>query len=108
MPDVFRETSSKSWFGRIGSSIKGIFFGAIFFLLSIVLLFWNQGRAVTTSDSLKEGAGAVISVPSPEALPANEQKLIHIGGDVATEETLRDPILGVEANALRLTRQVEM
>jgi hypothetical protein len=108
MADVFSETTSTSWFGRIGSSIKGILFGALFFIGSIILLFWNEGRAVTTANSLEEGASAVVSVSGGEVLPANDQKLIHLSGEVTTEETLRDPILGMEAQALRLAREVQM
>ncbi len=108
MSDNFSETSSQSWFGRIGNSIKGILFGFLFLAGSIFLLCWNEGRAVTTASSLKEGAGAVVAVPDAVVLPANEQKLIHISGQVGTEETLHDPVLGIEATALRLTRKVEM
>lgn len=108
MSDVFRETTSTSWFGRIGNSLKGILFGGLFFIGSIILLFWNEGRAVKTADSLKEGARAVVSVSASEVLPANDKKLIHVSGEVTTEETLRDPILGTEAKALRLAREVQM
>jgi len=108
MADIFCERNSKSWFGRIGHSIKGIVFGLGFLAISVGLLCWNEGRAVTTANSLKEAAAAVVSVPRAEVLPANDQKLIHLSGEVTTEETLRDPVFGIEAIALRLVRRVEM
>lgn len=108
MPDNFLESSSQSWFGRIGGAIKGMIFGLILIPVSVILLFWNESRAVTTAKSLKEGAAAVISVAFDAIQPANDQKLIHLSGEVATGETVLDPIFGVSAPALRLARHVEM
>ncbi|MCI5149198.1 MAG: hypothetical protein D3916_07405, partial [Candidatus Electrothrix sp. MAN1_4] len=72
------------------------------------LLFWNEGRAVKTYKTLKEGAGSVISVPADRVAPANAGKLIHVTGRAITEDTLTDPVFGLSANALQLLRQVEM
>jgi hypothetical protein len=108
MPDIFTTTSSQSWFGRIGNSFMGIVFGLLFVTGSVILLGWNEKRAVTTANSLTEGAKAVVSVSPGEVAPANEQKLIHLSGRVDTSEPLRDPDFGVEAVALRLKRHVEM
>ncbi len=108
MSDDFTETTSVSWFGRIARSIKGILFGIILLPLSIVLHSWNEGRAVTTSRSLKEGAAAVVSVQSDAVLPTNEGKLVHLSGEVRTSEAVSDPLFGLSAEALKLTRVVEM
>ncbi len=108
MPDEFTETTSQSWFGRIGNSIKGILFGIVLLPISVVLLFWNEGRTVTTAMSLKEGAAAVVSVDADSVRSANEKKLIHLSGEVLAGEAVRDPIFGLTAQALRLVRVVEM
>lgn len=108
MANSYREVSSQSWFSRIGESIKSVLVGLIFFVVSFPLLFWNEGRAVKTANSLKEGASAVISVPADKVDPANEGRLVHVSGPVTTEETLTDEELGVSANALKLLRKVEM
>lgn len=108
MSDTFTEVTSQSWFGRIGGAIKGVLIGIILLPIAAVLLFWNESRAVTTAKSLKEGAAAVVDV-SPSAVQAgNEGKLIHLTGEVTTDEALRDPIFAVSATALRLNRKVEM
>ena len=73
MADEFSEVSSESWFGRIGNSIKGILFGIILIPISVLLLSWNEGRAVTTAKSLKEGAAAVVSVEAAPIVPANDK-----------------------------------
>jgi hypothetical protein len=109
MPDdTFTETSSQSIFGRLGDAIKGVLFGIILIPAAIILLFWNEGRAVKTAASLKEGAAAVVSVGADAVLPANEGKLIHLSGEATTEDMVADAMFGLSQNALRLTRTVEM
>jgi hypothetical protein len=91
---------------RLVDSIKGVLFGVVLFLVSFPLLWWNEGRAVQTTKSLKEGASAVVSVTKLD--PANEGKLVHVSGQATTEEWLADPDLGVNIAGLRLSRRVEM
>lgn len=106
--DSFTETSQKSWFSRIGESIKGILFGLLFLVIAGVLLFWNEGRAVQTARSLAEGRGLVVDVDSASVDPANEGKLVHVSGDIKTTSRISDPEFGVSTDGLRLVRAVEM
>lgn len=108
MSDTYTEVSSKSVFTRFGESLKGIIVGFLLILVSIGLLFWNEGRAVQTAKSLEEGSGAVISVPSDKVDPNNEGKLIHTTGQTITAEQLIDKVFGLAAPALKLRREVEM
>ncbi len=71
-------------------------------------MFWNEGRAVKTEQSLKEGASAVISVSAENKDAANEGKLIHFTGDARTPSVLTDVDFGVGSNALKLRRIVEV
>ena len=106
---VTTEVTNVSWFGRIRESIKGFIVGLGLFVASFPILFWNEGRAVKTEKSLKEGAGAVVSIPASEVNPTFEQKLVHLTGRATTEETLTDPEFGITApNAIALRRRVEM
>ncbi len=106
--DNFTEVTQESWFGRIGGAIKGILVGLILFIVAFPLLFWNEGRSVKEYKTLKEGGGAVISVTSDTVDAANTGKLVHMTGKASTEATLKDPVFGVAANALKLKRVVEM
>jgi hypothetical protein len=106
--DSYTEVTEQSWFSRIGGAFKGIIFGLLLFLAAFVLLFWNEGRAVKTYKTLKEGSGIVVSVPADRVDPANQGKLVHLSGRAVTEATLADPVFGVSANALKLRREVEM
>jgi hypothetical protein len=106
--DSYTEVTNQSWFSRIGGAIKGIIFGFILFIIAFPLLFWNEGRAVKTYKTLKEGGGAVVSVLADQVDANNEGKLIHLTGKATTEDILTDSVFGVSDNALRLRRNVEM
>ena len=90
------------------SSLQGIVVGLAFAAGSVVLLFWNEGRAVQRAKTLEEGAGAVVSVPSSAVDPTHEGHLVHLSGRAETERTLADPKFGLRVEALRLFREVEM
>ena len=105
--DTVTEVTSRSWFSRIGSSLTGLLVGPLVILGAIVLLSWNEGRAVGTARALTEGAGAVVTVAAGTIDPANEGRLVHVTGPVSSGERLRDAATGVEADGLRLVRRVE-
>ncbi len=109
MSDDFTEFTSQSWGGRILNSLKGILFGIVLIPISIILLFWNENRAVTTAKGLKEGAAAVVSIEATSVVPANNKKLVHLSDQVTSgDEVLKDPLFGVLAKGIRLSRSVEM
>ena len=100
--------TEESWFSRIGGAFKGIFVGLLLSVISVPLLFWNEGRAVKTAKGLKEGAGAVVALDSDEVSQANDGKFVHITGAANTDETLTDDQFGVQYNGIRLKRDSEM
>lgn len=108
MSDTYTEVSHQGWFSRIGASIKGILFGIVIIPLCLILLWWNEGRAVTTAKSLKEGAAAVVSVPSDKVDPANDKKLVHTTGEARAAAEVSDPDFGIQVPALRLVRSEEI
>jgi hypothetical protein len=108
MANLITEVTNQSIFGRIGNSIVGALFGFVLLIGSIVLLFWNEGRAVATAKSLREGAATVIEAPSDNINPANEAKLVHVTGETAVTEPLQDPIFNISETALRLSRKIEV
>jgi hypothetical protein len=106
--DSYREITHQSWFGRVGSSVKGVVFGIILFIVAFPLLFWNEGRAVRRYKALTEGAGTVISIASDKVDAANGGKLVHITGHAATADILEDNEFGISVNAIRLKRITQM
>lgn len=108
MPDIHTVTTSDSWFGRIGKSISGIFFGIILLCIAVALLFWNEGRAVKRYKTLKEGEGLVVSIAANSVDAQNDDKLVHVSGEAAVTKELSDDDFAVAARALRLRRDVSM
>lgn len=108
MSDSFREVTSTSWFGRIGRSFGGLVVGLVLALAMVVLLFWNEGRAVVTAKSLAEGASAVVSIAAANIDAANDGKLVHVSGPVTAGSTPSDDAFAISQEGLRLVRRVEM
>ncbi len=108
MANVITEVTNQSIFGRIGNSVVGALIGILLLIGSVVLLFWNEGRAVATAKSLSEGAATVIDVPSDAINPANDSKLVHVTGDTAVTDPLTDPLFNISEAALRLRRNIEV
>ncbi len=106
--DSFSVTTQRSWFSRLGSAISGMVFGVILFGGSFVLLWWNEGRAIHREKTLTTGAKQVISVSAEAPLPENNGKLVHITGDAAATGPVSDPVFDITAEALKLSRSVEM
>lgn len=108
MSDSFREVTRTSWFSRVARSFVGTLVGIVLVIASIVGLFWNEGRAVTTARSLAEGAGIAVSVGSDSVDPGNEGSLVHISGAVSTMSRPADGSFGISVDGLRLVRVAEM
>ncbi|MCU0881947.1 MAG: TMEM43 family protein [Hyphomonadaceae bacterium] len=109
MSDQYTTRTSRNYFQRLGDSLGGTLIGIVLVLVSIGLLAWNESRAINAIRGLDTGARSAISLPSGSVAATNEGRLIHVTGTSATGGPLDDPITGASvANALILTRQVEM
>jgi hypothetical protein len=105
----YTKVTRQGWGSRIVESIKGIATGAILVLVAFPLLFWNEGRAVQTAKSLKEGAAAVVTVSVDSVDNAHDGQLVHLTGEANADGALSDDLLGVQVEgALKLRRIVEM
>jgi Transmembrane protein 43 len=107
MSDTHVEYSHRGYFSRLGGAIKGVVFGAILFVVSFGVLFWNEGRAVKRTRALNETAANTVPVDARAISADNEGKPVHFSGD-ATGEKLTDPKFGVTREAIHLHRVVEM
>lgn len=105
--DHFSSVSGTGWFGRIGNSIKGILIGLVLIVVSVPVLFLNEGRARKTYLSLVEGAKSVVAVSAEDPSPLNDGKLIYFTGKADAEGSLEDAEFKVSAAALKLRRKVE-
>ena len=107
--DSVTEVTTTGWLQRIGQSIVGALIGLILVLGSVVLLWWNEGRAVEAIRALDRGARQVVEAQANAVDPAKDGKLVHLTGPMEAKKPARDPAFGVGAdNLLRLKRTVEM
>src|SRR5882672_1707733 len=106
--DVVTDVAQTGWLSRLGRSFAGVLFGFVAIAGAGALLFWNEGRAITTARSLTEGSGVVRAVDAGRIDPANDGKLVHVAGPIAVSGLLLDAEFGMRSNGLRLIRRVEM
>jgi hypothetical protein len=106
--DETSEVEETSWFQRLGQSLAGIVFGILFVIGACVLLFWNEGRAVTTARSLTEGSGLVRAVSATAIDPSNEGKLVYVTAPLTAAGPATDNEFGMKSQGVRIKRQVEM
>lgn len=111
MSDSFTETTSRSWFSRIGGALSGVVIGLILILVSIVALFWNEGRSVKTARALAEGAGLVETIDPAGGLETANGRLVHFSGQLKPEGIAADNLfsgVAAPAGSTALIRNVEM
>ena len=107
--NVFTETTNISWFSRIGKSIKSLFLGGVFILMSIGLLWWNEGRSAKTAKSLNDGEQVTVEALAGTIDPARQGKLVHVAGKTAVKTSVSDAEFGLTTNeVIKLKRRVEI
>jgi hypothetical protein len=107
--DSFTQTSTEGWGSRLGSSLIAAVIGLILVPAAIVLLYWNEGRAVDAIRALNRGAAAIVEVNSAAVDPAADGRLVHLSGPLQATTPATDPVFGVTGDGLaRLSRTVQM
>jgi hypothetical protein len=109
MSDQFTEITTQGCGQRLGGSLIAALASLILVVVSIGLLYWNEGRAVTASRALGRGAAAIVEVGASPVDASADGKLVHVSGMAQPTTPARDPAFGVTGDGLlRLSRVVEM
>lgn len=109
MPDVYTETTSRGFFSRILGSFAGLLLGPVIVIVAVMLLWWNEGRAVQAITGLNAAATQTVELQSDTPSPANEGKLVHIVGPAAASAAVADPDLSVNfPGQVAVARTAEM
>ena len=109
MTDHFTETSSQGFGSRLGGSFLGLLIGPLLVIAAIVLLWWNEGRAVQAIVGLKDAASQVVEAEASGPSPANQGKLIHVTGEATAQSPIQDADVGLAfAGQVAVARTVEM
>ena len=106
--DQFTETARTGYGANIGNSLKGILFGLILIVGSIILLWWNESRSVNQADALNEMSAKIVTLPDTIYHPEHENKAVLVQGEVKPISQIVDPLFGVKLDGLVLRRSVEM
>ena len=107
--DSFAETSTEGWGSRLGGGLIAALIGFILVPAAIVLMYWNEGRAVDAIRALNRGAAAIVEVNAAAVDPGANGKLVHVSGMLQPTTPAKDPVFGVTGDGLaRLARGVEM
>ncbi|XP_033745885.1 transmembrane protein 43-like [Pecten maximus] len=98
-----------TFFERVGNSCAGILIGIVLLIVASGLLFFNEGRAVQTAQSLDEGLASVVPLDNANVVfDTNNGKLVHLTGKLSTERVLTDATYNIAVHAVHLRRTVEM
>jgi hypothetical protein len=107
--DSVTEVTTTGWLQRLLQSLVGVLIGILLVIGSIVLLWWNEGRAVEAIRALDQGARQIVEINSTAIDRAAEGKLVHLSGTMTTSASASDSAFGVGGDGLlRLKRTVEM
>ena len=107
MPDTFTEVSNQGFFSRILGSFVGFLLGPVLIIAAIVLLSWNEGRAVQAIRGLSEASSVAVEASDLQA--GNQGKLVHAVGPATASTAISDPDLGISFdNQVAVARNAEM
>ena len=109
MSDRFTEVTTQGWGQRLGGSLIAALFGLVLVPAGVVLLYWNEGRAVDAIRALGRGAAEIVEVGATPVDPQANAKLVHVSAMMQPTTPARDPVFGATGDGLlRLSRTVEM
>jgi hypothetical protein len=106
--DRYTETSYTGYGENIGNSFKGILFGLLFLIGSIVLIWWNEGHSVEQADALKEMQHSVKTLSSPVYDPSLNGKPVLVQGEVTPLDKVMDTQFDIVSDGLILRREAQM
>ena len=95
MADHFTETSRQGFGSRLAISLAGLVIGPLLVIGAIVLLWWNEGRAVQAIVGLKDAASQVIEADASGPSPANANKLTDVVGAATAQAPIQDSDVGI-------------
>ena len=106
---AYQEVTNLSWWDRIKNAFAGIVVGLVFIVGVTVLLFWNEGRTVRTTQGIGEVREKCESLPDVTTVHSEfDGKPVYAYGKVETTATLTDPTFDLSLEGvLRLRRKTE-
>ena len=105
---AYQTVTKNSYGSRVKKSAGGVGTGFLMLIAGIVLLFWNEGRTVKTTRTIKEVDKLAVEMQDITTVnPEFEGKVIHAIGDATTDDILTDSYFGISRNAVKLQARPE-
>jgi hypothetical protein len=105
---MVQEVTTRSWISRIINALFGVLIGLVLIIGAFVLVFSNEHKGLQMAESLHQVESMLIPVTIAPVQPSNQLKVIYFTGEATTKDILKDSQLGIELNAIKLERHVEM
>ena len=93
---------------QVGGSCLLVMFGLSWLLFGEIMLLVIETNSISTSKSLEEGVGSVVSVSADTIEQKHEGKLVHVSSLTTTDKALVDEEFAISVFAVHLEREVEM
>ncbi len=100
--------TEQSWFGRLGSSIKGVIVGIVLAAAAAGFVYWNEGQVAKKAGALAEAARVIVKADVDQPAAKNEGKLVYLTGRLEPATPVADETFGVRAEGIKLKRTVRM
>jgi hypothetical protein len=100
-----------SWYCRIIVALIALPISFLAFVLAFNTLWCNEKHSMPRAKTLEEGEGLVTSIASIYVDSFNEGRLVHLTGEVLTDDVLRDETFNLSfyhTIAIKLRRTAEM
>lgn len=109
MSDSFTDTSTQGFFSRLKGALAGLLVGPLLVVAAVVLLGWNEHRAVQAIKGLADAGTRVVEVAGAQPATANAGKLVHVVGTATAGGAINDTNVGLGfPNEVAVQRKVEM
>ena len=103
MADQITEVVTRGWWSRIMGSIMGVFIGFLMFIISFVVLYYNEWRV----DISKVAKTAIEIEASSEVQQEADKQLISMTDSLKSDEKISDTFLK-EWDYISIQRNIEM
>jgi len=103
------EVTRKSWAEKFEESFYLCILGAILFICAFPALWFNERRAVRTTELITDGLNNCYELDPNILSPEKNGKLVYLSGMAECPEPLKDELIGVTIEkTLKMNRKVEM
>lgn len=92
---------------KLNKRVVNIYFGMIYLAAAFVLMFVNENQSIERYEALTHGAVEILSVRPDKVNPVNNGKIVHVVGQLKSQEILHDDVFDIAVEGIKLKRVVK-